>query len=487
MKRWTLLVVTAALAAATVAVVVPARALAAPGNDNFAAAQQLSGTAGGVSSTNQGATKEIGEPDHAGNTGGASVWFRWTAGRSGGLTVLTRHISFDTVLGVYTGASVDSLTEVASNDNFGSGLASRLSFAAIPGTTYYIAVDGAGGAQGPFSLRFRQGPENDAFADASLIEGAQGVVKGTVYGATSEFGEPLHGGGATVWYRWVAPADGKFALRLRNAQAITVSTGLSVDALAQIATAGSFLTFDATSGTEYRIAVEGKWSGGLFSLVWAPVPANDDFVNSQAIDGLKGRVHGTNRFASVEAGEPNIGCCRPSVWYAWTAPRTLDIRFETANINFDTILDVYRGASLDSLARFAHNDDFLGRASGVSIHAKEGVTYFIRVSPYLNQGEGVFDLKWFPGAIIIGSRHDDEITGTAGRDFIYGGGGDDVIHAGGGGDILDGGLGADRLYGGAGPDFLYSRDGVGGNDLIVGGPGTDTTRKDSGDHVVGVP
>jgi Ca2+-binding RTX toxin-like protein len=487
MRHWRLVVVIAALASITVAIVFPAQALAAPVNDNFATAQRLSGTSGDISSTNQGATKETGEPAHAGNAGGASVWFKWTADRHGGLTVLTRHISFDTVLGVYTGASVDSLTEVASNDNFGSGLASRLSFAAVPGTTYYIAVDGAGGAQGPFSLRWRQGPENDAFADASLIEGGQAVVRGTVYGATSEFGEPLHGGGATVWYRWLAPADGQFALLLRKAQSVTVSTGSSVDALTQIASATSLITFDATAGEEYRIAVEGKWSGDDFSLEWAPVPANDDFVNAQAIDGLTGHVHGTNRFASVETGEPNIGCCRPSVWYVWTPTKTLDIRFETANINFDTVLDVYRGASLDSLTRIAHNDDLFSRASGVSIHAKEGVTYFIRVSPYLNQDDGVFDLKWFPGTIIFGSRHDDQITGTAGRDFIYGGGGDDVIRGGESNDFLVGGPGADRLYGEAGADFLYARDGISGNDVIVGGRGTDSARKDRGDRVIGVP
>src|SRR5829696_9089790 len=82
------------------------QAWAAPANDSFAAAHQLSSASGDVASTNQGATAETGEPNHAGVVGGSSVWFRWTADRTGGLTILTRQISFDTVLAVYTGPSV---------------------------------------------------------------------------------------------------------------------------------------------------------------------------------------------------------------------------------------------------------------------------------------------------------------------------------------------------------------------------------------------
>ena len=115
-----------------------------PANDNFGNAQKLSGSCSQVTGTNLNATKEPGEPNHAGNTGGASVWYSWTAPATGTATFNTEGSDFDTLLGVYTGSSVSSLTEVASNDdaNFPTDSTSAVSFQAVAGTTYYIAVDG---------------------------------------------------------------------------------------------------------------------------------------------------------------------------------------------------------------------------------------------------------------------------------------------------------------------------------------------------------
>ncbi|MGH9968579.1 MAG: peptidoglycan DD-metalloendopeptidase family protein, partial [Pyrinomonadaceae bacterium] len=81
-----------------------------PSNDNFANAQAISGTLGTVTGTNVGATKESGEPNHAGNTGGASVWYRWQPSSSGSATFATNGSNFDTLLAVYTGSSVSGLT-----------------------------------------------------------------------------------------------------------------------------------------------------------------------------------------------------------------------------------------------------------------------------------------------------------------------------------------------------------------------------------------
>src|SRR5207249_3220653 len=47
--------------------------LSPPSNDNFANAQLISGNSGTVTTSNVDATKEAGEPNHAGNTGGKSV------------------------------------------------------------------------------------------------------------------------------------------------------------------------------------------------------------------------------------------------------------------------------------------------------------------------------------------------------------------------------------------------------------------------------
>ena len=66
-----------------------------------------------------GATIEAGEPNHAGQTGGHSVWFSWTPSSDHIATLSTKRSDFDTLLAVYTGDSVDQLTPVASNDDPG--------------------------------------------------------------------------------------------------------------------------------------------------------------------------------------------------------------------------------------------------------------------------------------------------------------------------------------------------------------------------------
>src|SRR5580765_5944404 len=79
-------------------------------NNNFSNAQVISGSTGATTGNSSGATKEAGEPDHAGNAGGSSLWFRWTAPASGRFTFDTAGSAFDTLLAVYIGASVNALT-----------------------------------------------------------------------------------------------------------------------------------------------------------------------------------------------------------------------------------------------------------------------------------------------------------------------------------------------------------------------------------------
>jgi len=115
---------------------------AAPSNDAFNQALVVHlGDYHGLS--NEGATKQQGERNHAGNRGGASVWFKITPHRSGRLYINTRGSDFDTLLAVYRGGRLSTLTRVASNDDIDAGHRdSRVRFRAVSGVTYRIAVDG---------------------------------------------------------------------------------------------------------------------------------------------------------------------------------------------------------------------------------------------------------------------------------------------------------------------------------------------------------
>ncbi|MGD0384150.1 MAG: hypothetical protein ABSA77_11550 [Thermoguttaceae bacterium] len=123
-----------------------------PVNDNFANRTPITGTLATITATNVGATKESGEPNHAGNAGGKSVWWTWTAPSAGSVLIDTIGSNFDTILGVYTGSSVSTLTTVASDDDSGGNLTSLVTFNVVSGTSYQIAVDGYGGASGNISL-----------------------------------------------------------------------------------------------------------------------------------------------------------------------------------------------------------------------------------------------------------------------------------------------------------------------------------------------
>src|SRR5436309_11531286 len=119
---------------------------AQPANDNFANAWLLTGVAAGTNGTTVGATKEPGEPNHAGYQGGHSVWFNWTAPRTMPIQIDTLGSSFDTVLGVYTGSAVNALNLIASNDDApGLGtLSSLVQFSALEGMVYRMAIDSFG-------------------------------------------------------------------------------------------------------------------------------------------------------------------------------------------------------------------------------------------------------------------------------------------------------------------------------------------------------
>jgi lysophospholipase L1-like esterase len=136
-----------------IAAALPASALAVPPpNDDFANAQNLgTGSTASPSGTNVDATAQPGEPDHAGLPATASVWYRWTAPANGGVLIDTCGSDFDTVLAVYRGSALNSLTPVAGNDD-SCGLGSEVEFEATAGTTYRIAVDGFFGGQGSIEL-----------------------------------------------------------------------------------------------------------------------------------------------------------------------------------------------------------------------------------------------------------------------------------------------------------------------------------------------
>lgn len=129
---------------------------------------------------------------------------------------------------------------------------------------------------------------SDAFAGAPALAGANGSVFGTTAGATGEAGEPNHAGNSgalnSVWCRWTAPASGPVTFDTTGSgfdTTLAVYTGAAVNALTQtaandnIAAANtrSRVTFAATAGTDYRIAIDGVSATGTYVLNFAQAAA----------------------------------------------------------------------------------------------------------------------------------------------------------------------------------------------------------------------
>ncbi len=129
-----------------------------PLNDHFGNRSLLVGTNHYVAASTFSASKELGEPNHGGNLGGHSAWWSWTASTVGNVAIETYSDDVDTLLAVYRGTTFANFIVVASDDDSGGNGDSRVVFAAQPGITYHIAVDGKNGSSGDFELTLNPSP-----------------------------------------------------------------------------------------------------------------------------------------------------------------------------------------------------------------------------------------------------------------------------------------------------------------------------------------
>ena len=258
----------------------PSGPVPVPANDAYGKATRFSlATDLPLRAQNQLATRQIGEPRHAGEVGGKSVWWTFTAPANGTVRLSTRGSTFDTLLGVYRGTSVSSLTRVAANDDNASGYGywSRVQFDVVAGRVYRVAVDGYEGEAGSVRLGVSWDravpPANDHFGSAhTFLVAASPRLGGTTRNATRQLGEPRHAGedgGKSVWWRFTAPASGRVTLSTRGSTFDTllgVYRGSSVGSLTRVAANDenptglghwSRVSFDVSAGVTYRVAVDG--------------------------------------------------------------------------------------------------------------------------------------------------------------------------------------------------------------------------------------
>jgi len=133
-----------------------------------------------------GATKEAGEPNHAGQAGGASDWYSYTATGPGTLVFDTMGSTFDTILAVYIGFgnSFSTLTNVGiptggdfTTNYMLDGQPVIVVSNVVGGTTFYIAIDGYQGESGDANLNVYFQPANLTLGSGAIsVTNSQSIV-----------------------------------------------------------------------------------------------------------------------------------------------------------------------------------------------------------------------------------------------------------------------------------------------------------------------
>lgn len=258
-----------------------------PTNNDFAAATAISLSNNSATATgfNTNATKEPGEPNHAGNAGGRSVWWKWTAPSSGAVSLTTAGSVFDTTLGVYIGAAVSALTTVTANDDVQNGViqSSAVNFSATVGTTYFFAVDG-------FNASDRHGADSGAVTLNLTFTPAITVVNETVVtGHNVTFSVT----GTVGTIQWQVSMDGG-----------STWTTLANDATYSGVTTANLTISNVTSGMSgfrYRALVtNGGSSSPSAAGILMVAPALFTFPASIAIDALGNLYVGDSSLDTVQ-------------------------------------------------------------------------------------------------------------------------------------------------------------------------------------------
>jgi hypothetical protein len=393
-----------------------------PANDAFTAATLITGYTNSVSGDNTFATQETSEPIHSGSTAGKSLWYRWTAPTNWAV-VIDSSGALNAAIAVYRGSSLASLIPVATQ-SFG-----QVTFTATANQAYYIAVDSqsASTQSGGFTLNLRtlRPPTNDTFAAGVTVTGTNFLVQGSLLGGRTETFEPSHAGGASVWYRWVAPRTGR--VRLSCYQEVTAYFGTSLSGLTTVSRSTpnySEYVFDAVGGTQYKFAVSG--SPGLatpFGLELTYGPANDDFASAVRLTSIVNSVQGSTVGASLEFGEPSQSqSYGASAWWSFTAPANGALEVNVPGLDQWPMLFIFEGSSVSNLVVKASNrvptSEFVRCTVGCSVTG--GQIYYI--CAFRDEVEFAFEAKFsfsppndpFAGRITMDPRTTVAFSSTIG-------------------------------------------------------------------------
>ncbi len=381
-----------------------------PENDDFRTPTRLEGAAGSIAGSNLGATLERQE---AFGDLAATTWFTWRAPNDG-------HFRFKEStnalrLLVFVGNRIPDLRLVSGAPS------SSVYFTARRGVLYRIAVAAPDayrtGRSFDLSWEESHNPGNqDDFADAGNIGNDQSSsYRARIdYVSSVEPDEPMQTGVRTTWWRWTAPADGRYTWRLDeasdSAMQMAMFSGGELASLQLVGRTGPNITAvefaaDAVADKEYSIALGMaindsrlyQVSSRFGDLVWGPTPANDSLNGAEPLSGAAGSVTGSNEFATDENGERTGSLGHSSLWWKFEPSASGWYRFSVDDDAFALAVYHDNTDNVGSLNLVRSSDHPLSERTDyaeVMFHAEAGEAYAIRLGSADNRASREFTLRW---------------------------------------------------------------------------------------------
>ncbi|MEK7677627.1 MAG: immunoglobulin domain-containing protein, partial [Verrucomicrobiota bacterium] len=316
---------------------------------------------GTISGSNLAVSREVREENHAGKPGGKSVWLTWRAPAGGIASFNTIGSNFDTLLAVYTGTSVTNLALVASDEDEGGFFASVVTFNAVAGTDYQIAIDGYGGEGGKIVLSwFLEETLEDVprirLQPRSYTVSTNAKVTLTV-GAESLSLRPL----SYQWFHNNAPIAGATGPALVLASVQVTDVGVyyvrvsnptrfvrSVPVVVEIGPVPDAVTQDKMQDVNVGLTPQGLEG-----------PVGRQSVFASVFPGILGTQILDNFGATREQNEPNhagvVGGA--SRWFKLQVATNGTLIVDTIGSDIDTVLAVYTGSDLLNLTLEASDDN----------------------------------------------------------------------------------------------------------------------------------
>jgi hypothetical protein len=314
---------------------------------------------------------------------------------------------FDTVLAVYTGDSLSNLAAIASDDDGGGFLNSKVSFPAVGGTEYQVAIGGLGTSAGEIRLQWNVAPASNSNLRIIQPPASQSLRPGEVANFSV-----VASAVAGIGYQWLLnssplPGETNSSLVVRNAGVTNV---------------GAYAVRLTTSGEAPLESLPAYLELGLgLTPASSPVPVSDKLMEAAdphriplavGFEPITRIFHTHGR--TKEPGEPTV-CGEPGGASAWLALRaegsgTLSVVAE--GDGFPTVLALYRATTntpgfSDLIVVGCATDNSSGRASSHSIlGVQQGELYYLAVDG-VGGRNGVVSLTGqigFPPVVTVAER-----------------------------------------------------------------------------------